>query len=145
MKYLYQLVAVAIMAVGCHGRVSAGMPEPCVFGQHEMLLKRDAPVRRTLSSFPVTTAVERRQSVAMPADAVADGGKVLRAAVLSKDSWIAAARQQFGMYEYPVSGTYSSTAVNLSGDMDACGGAAYIGGNRFFWTYYVSMYGFTTV
>lgn len=127
MKRLLLRSAALVLAV-------SGVSPVVVAYNGETLLKRDAANALSRRS------VERRAPVFKVPSRSGSDEKVFRTAVLSKDSWGVIGRQEFGMYEYPVS-YYSSTSLCSNADIDPTGGAAYIGGGRYFSTSYASAYG----
>lgn len=107
--------------------------------ESEVLLKRDA----VKASGGSGRRVKAAQAV-KPSSLRTEEGKVIRTGILSKDSWIANAQQEFGMYEYPLS-AYSSTCLKRNGDIDPTGGGTYIGDGKYFSTSYLVYYGMTLV
>lgn len=130
-KLLLKLVVVATAILVSEAAMSAQ--------GNEILLKRDAPVTLSRLSRAKTAKAKKAPSRAAGADQA-----VIRTAILSKDSWITNAKQDFGMYEYPLSG-YNSTCIGLNADLDANGGGAYIGDGKYFSSNYLIYYGMTLV
>lgn len=130
-KLLLKLVVVATAILVSEAALSAQ--------DNEILLKRDAPVTLSRLSRAKTAKAKKAPSRAAGADQA-----VIRTAILSKDSWITNAKQDFGMYEYPLSG-YNSTCIGLNADLDANGGGAYIGDGKYFSSNYLIYYGMTLV
>lgn len=86
--------------------------------------------RKSLTDIPIKKAPAR----------VTNGEKVILSAVLSKDSWIVNAHQEFGIYEYPLT-SYNSTCLSQNADLDPTGGATYIGNGQYFTTSYDNIFG----
>lgn len=95
----------------------------------EILLKRNAH-KSIMRQNPHNPIKKASSSVA--------SSEVFRTAVLSKDSWIANQKQQFGLYEYSLSEYSSKCLKEITGSdpLDPTGGATYIGNGKYFYTRY---------
>lgn len=105
---------------------------------NDMLLKRD--VGKVSQRLDITPSRRISKAPALQSE----GGKVIRTALLSKNSWIDQGQMASGMYEYSAD-SYSSTCLHLNPDIDPTGGATYIGDGKYFTTAYTIRYGMTLV
>ena len=100
--------------------------------------------RKSSPGVALTSNELRKNSPQMkPMAAVSEDQNVFRASVLYTDSWETNGSYEFGIYQFPTSGSYSSTPVYCNPSFDATAGATLIGDGRYFWTQYTQMYGYT--